>query len=86
MGIETASFPRVASRTSVLFDAPEDFDVRKTVDEVCSATSSSSIGRNSDDDVSSERSTVENENEAESAYNGGAFEAMEALEEVLPIR
>ncbi|CAK8569873.1 unnamed protein product [Lathyrus sativus] len=86
MGIETVSFPRVTSRTSVLFDAPGDFDVRKEVDEVCSTTSSSSIGRNSDDDVSSERSTVENENEAESAYNGGALHDMEALEEALPIR
>lgn len=81
MRLETVPFTRVGSRTSVLFDAPRDH-------EVCSTTSSSSIGRNSDD-VSSERSmdeSVNGENEAESAYNGGALHHMEALEEVLPIR
>ncbi|GAU47953.1 hypothetical protein TSUD_06870 [Trifolium subterraneum] len=89
MGFETVT--RVASRTSVLFDAPGDHhdDQGKVLsDEACSTTSSSSIGRDSDDDVSSERSMNENENEneAESKYNGGALEAMEALEQVLPMR
>lgn len=75
----------MGSRTSVLFDAPRDHDDDQG--KVCSTTSSSSIGRNSDDDddeVSSERSM--DENEAESKYNGGALDCMEALEEVLPIR
>lgn len=80
------AFKRVGSRTSVLFDAPRDHDDDQG--KVCSTTSSSSIGRNSDDDdddeVSSERSM--DENEAESKYNGGALDCMEALEEVLPIR
>jgi len=88
MGFETVT--RVASRTSVLFDAPgDDHDDQGKVlsDEVSSTTSSSSsIGRDSDDDVSSERSMDENENEAESKYNGGALDAMEALEQVLPMR
>jgi hypothetical protein len=87
MGFETVT--RVASRTSVLFDAPGDHDDHQgkvLSDEVCSTTSSSSIGRDSDDDVSSERSMDENENEAQSKYNGGALDAMEALEQVLPIR
>lgn len=81
---------RVGSRTSVLFDAPRDHDDDDDDQgKVCSTTSSSSIGRNSDDDdeVSSERSMDENgDNEAESKYNGGALDCMEALEEVLPIR
>jgi hypothetical protein len=87
MSFETVT--RVASRTSVLFDAPGDHDDHQgkvLSDEVCSTTSSSSIGRDSDDDVSSERSMDENENEAQSKYNGGALDAMEALEQVLPIR
>jgi len=81
MELETVAFKRVGSRTSVLFDAPRDHDDEG---KVCSTTSSSSIGRNSDDEVSSERSM--DENEAESKYNGGALDCMEALEEVLPIR
>lgn len=82
MGIEAVTCKRVLSRDSVLFDAP------KGLEEPCSTTSSSSIGRNSDD-VSSERSIGENEseeNEVQSSYNGGALHSMEALEEVLPIR
>jgi len=83
MELETVAIKRVGSRTSVLFDEPRDHD-DDDQGKVCSTTSSSSIGRNSDDEVSSERSM--DENEAESKYNGGALDSMEALEEVLPIR
>lgn len=90
MGLEAVACTRVMSRAPVLFDAPgEDGAAKVSEEEQCSTTtsSSSSIGRNSDDDASSERSMAEdNENEAESAYNGGPLHAMEALEEVLPIR
>jgi len=62
---------------AVLLDAPAG----GAAEEECST--SSSIGRNSDE--SSERSVEGGENEVESAYRG-PLHAMETLEEVLPIR
>ncbi|KAL5559548.1 hypothetical protein UlMin_035759 [Ulmus minor] len=74
----------------LVFDSPEDGRVAGGDEgkdlSGCSASTSSSIGKNSD---LSERSSSDGEdceeNEAQSSYKG-PLEMMEALEEVLPVR
>uniref|UniRef100_A0A7N0VE11 Uncharacterized protein n=1 Tax=Kalanchoe fedtschenkoi TaxID=63787 RepID=A0A7N0VE11_KALFE len=56
------------------FPAGEDF---------CASSSSSSIGKNSDEE---EEGGESKENEAQSKFNGGTFDSLQALEEVLPVR
>ncbi|KAK6118337.1 hypothetical protein DH2020_047908 [Rehmannia glutinosa] len=51
----------------------------------CSDESSSSIGKNSDLSENSMEKSCDGE-EVQSSYKGGALDAMDALEEVLPIR
>ncbi|KAF7817347.1 serine/arginine repetitive matrix protein 2 [Senna tora] len=90
---------RVVTCASAFFESPEENKLTaksggnnalplKVSDDQCSTSSSStsSIGRNSD--LSSDRSTGDEdcgENEVQSAYNG-PLDMMESLEEVLPIR
>lgn len=99
MRIEHSGLTRVVACAPAFFELPEDQKLSariggndtlpaKISDDQCSTSSSStsSIGRNSD--LSSDRSTEDEdcgENEAQSAYNG-PLDMMESLEEVLPIR
>ncbi|XP_054819077.1 protein OXIDATIVE STRESS 3 LIKE 1-like [Prosopis cineraria] len=99
MRIEPSGLKRVVTCAPAFFQLPEDLKLCTRIGgnhavpaefsvDLCSTSSSStsSIGRNSD--LSSERSTVDEdcgENEAQSAYNG-PLDMMESLEEMLPIR
>ncbi|KAK4274536.1 hypothetical protein QN277_017740 [Acacia crassicarpa] len=99
MQIDPSGLKRVGTCAPAFFQSPEDRKLSTRMggnsevpaefsDDLCSTSSSStsSIGRNSD--LSSERSTGDEdcgENEAQSAYKG-PLDMMESLEEMLPIR
>ncbi|KAF5726130.1 hypothetical protein HS088_TW23G00871 [Tripterygium wilfordii] len=72
--------------TAVLDSMDERREVNAAVEgeaEVCSSSSTSSIGQNSD--LSGRSGSEDEENEVQSKYKG-TLDSMEALEEVLPIR
>lgn len=99
MRIEPSGLKRVGTCAPAFFQSPEDQKLCAMIggnievpvefsDDLCSTSSSStsSIGRNSD--LSSERSTGDEdcgENEAQSSYKG-PLDMMDSLEETLPIR
>ncbi|KAK4422182.1 hypothetical protein Salat_1800500 [Sesamum alatum] len=65
----------------------KDVEEKGLVKNLCLSDDSSSIGKNSDlSDNSMDKSGADDGEEVQSSYKQGALEAMEALEEVLPIR
>ncbi|CAM8919740.1 unnamed protein product [Rhodiola kirilowii] len=63
-------------------------DIRRKfmkIEDSCTSSSSSSIGKNSDL-IDEEEGGDVSKDEVQSKFNGGAFDSLQALEEVLPMR